>query len=76
MILIITLVWLVSFAICMLLERPKIYNIRKYHGRAMLVLFVISGLWLAPILLLQIVVSRLFTRINITEDEKALNRLR
>lgn len=76
MIWILSLAWLVSFAICMLLEWSKISNIRKNSGPVMLILFVISGLWLAPILLLQIFVSRLFARITIIEDEKALNRLR
>jgi len=68
-------IWLVCFGLCMWLERPKLACIRKHAGWPMVALFVVSGLTLAPILLGQLLVDRLLSRVRV-EDGKALNRLR
>ncbi len=68
-------VWLASFVLCMLLERPKFACIKKHAGWSMVILFVLSGLTLAPVLLGQLLVDRLLSRVRV-EDGKALNRLR
>lgn len=67
--------WIVSFGLCMWLERSKLTCIKKHAGRSMLILFIISGLTLAPVLLGQLLVDRLLSRVRV-EDGKALNRLR
>lgn len=68
-------VWLVSFALCMWLERSKFSCIKKHAGWPMVMLFIFSGLTLAPILLGQLLMDRLLSRVRV-EDGKALNRLR
>jgi hypothetical protein len=72
---IIAAVWLISFLLCMWLERSKLTCIKKHAGRSMAVLFIVSGLTLAPVLLGQLLVDRLLSRVRV-EDGKALNRLR
>lgn len=72
---IVAALWIVSFGLCMWLERSKLMCIKKHAGRSMLVLFVISGFTLAPVLLGQLLVDRLLSRVRV-EDGKALNRLR
>jgi FtsH-binding integral membrane protein len=70
---IILAIWLVSFGLCVWLERSKLACIRKHAGWPMVVLFVVSGLTLAPVLLGQLLVDRLLSRVRV-EDGKALNR--
>ena len=67
-------IWLVSFALSVWLERSKLARIKKHVGWSMVVLLVVSSLTLGPMLLGQLLVERLLSRVH--EDGKAPNRLR
>ncbi len=62
-------VWFLSFALCTWLEGPKLACVRKHAGWPMVGLLLLSGLLVAPVLLGQLLMDRLFAR-AVSKTEK------